>query len=168
MQKKPISLSKINKKQAFICFLISFGLNGYWFFSKWRDHEIFKNQGVKTTLYVKSLEGDEVTFFEKLKYTSVAKTFYISAKGDTIFNRSKNSWKIQFEFLANSKMFLPLDQVVYDRKHPENSQLMSEFRTYSTTYQAVSYFAIGPIFFTILLYLLFSYFRTIRSKFNMK
>ena len=168
MQKKTITLSKINKKQAFICFLISFGFNGYWFFSKWRDHETLKIQGVKTTLYIKSLEGNEITLFEKIKYTSVAKTYYIITNGDTIFNRSKNSWKSQFEFLANSKMFLPLDQVVYDRKHPENSQLMSEYRTYSTTYQAVSYFVIGPIFFTIFLYLLFSYFRKIRSKFNMK
>jgi hypothetical protein len=166
MQNKPITLSKINKKQAFICFLIAIGLNGYWFFSKWKDHEIYKNQGVETTLYVKSLEGDEVTFFEKLKYTSVAKTFYIVANGDTIFNRSKNSWKTQFEILSSTKVFLPLDQVVYDKKHPENSQLISEFRTYSIVYQAVSYFGVGPIFVTIFLYLLFTFIKTARLKLN--
>lgn len=166
MQNKPITLSKINKKQAFICFLIAIGLNGYWFFSKWRDHEIFKNQGVKTTLYVKSLEADEVTFFEKIKYTSVAKTFYISANGDTIFKKGKNIWKSQFEFLAKTKIFLPLDKVIYDKKHPENSQLISEFRTYSNTYQVVSYFVVGPIFFTVFLYLLFSLPKSLFSKFK--
>ena len=166
MQNKPITLSKINKKQAFICFLIAIGLNGYWFFSKWKDHEIYKNQGVKTTLYVKSLEGDEVTLFEKLKYTSVAKTFYVIANRDTIYNKGKNIWKTQFEFLANTNIFLPLDQVIYDRKHPENSQLISEFRTYSNTYQVVSYFVVGPIFFTVFLYLLFSLPKSLFSKFK--
>lgn len=164
MQNKPITFSKINKKQVFICFLIAFGLNGYWFFSKWKDHEIFKNQGVKTTLYVKSVEGDEVTFFEKIKYTSVAKTFYIIANGDTIYNNRKNIWKSQLAFLPNTKIFLPLDRIIYEKHNAKNYQLLNEFQSYSIGYQVISYLMFGPLFLTFFIYLVISIFKTMWIK----
>jgi hypothetical protein len=127
-------------------------LNGTLFFQQLFDFQLFNKQGITTELYVKSLTKNETTFFQRAKYTKVAQTYFVTLKGDTIYNITKNTWAIQVDVLDEMNFYLPLDSVIYDKKNPKDYQLISEFRNYSTVRIAIAYFIVGLIMFTIWLY----------------
>jgi hypothetical protein len=165
MQKTELTLSRINKKQVFLSFLIAILCNSLLFISGYNKHQLLKEKGVRATLYIRPLTENETTFFDKLKYTAVANTFFINSKGDTIFEKCKNIWRHQFEFLEDSKMYLPFDQVIYDKNNAKNYQLINDFQHYSITYQAISYSLIGPLFLTVFIYFVINFFKIIQRKF---
>ena len=147
-------MKNINKRRVFYCLIISIIINGAFFFQQLSDHEHFKKQGIIKELYVKSLNKNETTFFQKAKYSTVAAIYFLTSKGDSIHALRKNIWAIQAKALEGIPYYLPLDSVIYDSKAPEKYELVSEFRNYSKAYSAVSYFLVGPIIFTVWLFLL--------------
>ena len=146
-------MKSINKRRLFFCIIISALINGVFFFRQLYTHEHFEKQGIIKVLYVKSLNNNETTFSQKVKFTSVAAIYFIISKGDTIHDISKNIWGMQVKALKEIPFYLPLDSVIYDSKSPENFQLISEFRNYSKTNSVISYFIVGLIFFTVWFYL---------------
>ena len=134
-------MKTINKRKLLYCILISFLINGIFFINQLLEHRLLQKGGIIKELYVKSLNKDEATFFQKVKYTSVAKTYFITSKGDSITDITKNIWAIQVEAL---NFYVPLDSIIYDRNNPKDYQLISEFRTYSIAYAALAYFIISP------------------------
>ena len=144
----------INKRRLSYCIIISFLINGIFFINQLSEHRLLKEAGIIKELYVKSLNKDEATFFQKVKYTSVAKTYFITSEGDSIYDIRKNIWAMQVEALKGINFYVPVDSIIYDSNSPKDYQLISEYRNYSTTYSSLAYFIIGPIIFSAWLYLL--------------
>lgn len=103
---------------------------------------------------MKSLNENESTFFQRVKYTKVAKMYFVTTTGDTIRSIGKNIWAMQINELDEINLYLPLDSVIYNKNKPNNYQLISEFRNYSKTYSAFAYFFVGLSVFTIWFYLM--------------
>jgi hypothetical protein len=144
----------INKRRLLYCFIISFVTNGIFFVTQLSRHRLFEKDGVLKELYVKSLSTEETTFIQKAKYKRVAKTFFITSEGDSIYDIRKNTWGIQSDVLEEINCYIALDTVIYNRNNPREYQLISEFKNYSTSYSGALYFIIGPIVFTIWFYFL--------------
>lgn len=147
-------MKNINKRRLLYCIIISVITNGIFFIAQFSSHRLFEKDGIIKELYVKSLNKDETTFLQKAKYTRVAKTFFITSQGDSIYDIRKNIWAMQADILEKINFYIPLDSVIYNRNNPKDYQLISEFKNYSTSYSVISYFMIGPIIFTIWLYFL--------------
>ena len=147
-------MKTINKRRLLYCIIISVITNGIFFITQLSSHRLFEKDGIIKELYVKSLNKDETTFLQKAKYTRVAKTFFITSQGDSIYDIRKNTWAMQADILEEINFYIPLDSVIYNSNNPKDYQLISEFKNYSTTYSVISYFIIGPIIFTIWLYFL--------------
>ena len=148
---------RLNKKRLFYCIMISLILNGLFFLKQLIDHQKFTKEGIISVLNVKSLNKQEATFFQRAKYTHVAKFFFVTNQGDTIYGIRKNTWAMganltdEFE---NLPLYLPLDSVIFKRQNPKDYQLISEYKNYSIIYSSIAYFLIGPLIFTIWLYFL--------------
>jgi hypothetical protein len=147
-------MKTINKRRLLYCIILSLIINGLFFVLQYSSHEFFTKDGIIKELYVKSLKKNESTFLQKAKYTRVAKTFFITSTGDTVFEIRKNTWAMQVDKFEEMNFYIPLDSVIYNPNNPEDNQLISEFKNYSIGYSVLSYFIIGPIIFTIWLYLL--------------
>ncbi len=145
-------METFNKRSLFYCFIISVILNSTFFFQQLFDYRLFKKQGIITALYVKSLNENETTFFQRAKYTKVAKIYFVTSKGDTIHNLTKNTWSMQVDALDEINFYMPLDSVIYDKNNPKDYQLISEYRNYSSTRSAIAYFIVGLIMFTVWFY----------------
>ncbi len=147
-------MKTINKRRLLYCIIISVITNGIFFITQLSSHRLFEKDGIIKELYVKSLTKDESTLLQKAKYTRVAKTFFITLQGDSIYDIRKNTWAMQADILEEINFYIPLDSVIYNSNNPKDYQLISEFKNYSTRYSVISYFIIGPIIFTIWLYFL--------------
>ncbi len=147
-------MKTIKKRRLLYCFIISVITNGIFFITQLSSHRLFEKDGIIKELYVKSLNKDERTFLQKAKYTRVAKTFFITSQGDSVYDIRKNTWAMQADILEEINFYVPLDSVIYNRNNPKDYQLISEFKNYSTRYSVISYFIIGPIIFAIWLYFL--------------
>ena len=100
------------------------------------------------------MNKNEATFLQKAKYTRVAKAYFITSNGDSIYDIRKNIWAMQVDALEGINFYVPLDSVIYDKNNPKNYQLISEFRNYSTTSNILAYFVVGLIFFSVWIYFL--------------
>jgi hypothetical protein len=145
-------MKTINKRRLFYCLVISIILNGVFYFQQLQEFKLFSKQGIIKELYIKSVANNETSFFQKVKYTKVAETYFVTAKGDTIYNIGKNIWAMQVDALDELNFYLPLDSVIYDNHNPKDYQLISEFRNYSKTYNVIIFFLIGPLIFTVWFY----------------
>jgi len=143
-----------NKRLFSYCLVISLIINTIFFLRQLASFKEFKENGIVKELYVKSLNENESTFFQRAKYTKVAKMYFVTTKGDTIHSIGKNIWAMQINELDEINLYLPLDSVIYNKNKPNNYRLISEFRNYSTTYSAFSYFFVGLSVFTIWFYLM--------------
>ena len=142
----------IDKQRLLYCVILSFIINGIFFLNKYYEHKIFKENGIIKELNVKSLNKNETTFFQKAKYTKVAKTYFVTSNGDTIFDIRKNIWAMQVDILETIDLYLPLDSIIYNKLKPSDYQLLSVYRTYSKTHSSIAYFIIGPIIISVWLY----------------
>lgn len=145
-------MKSINKLKLFYCFIIAVILNGAFFFQQLCDFRLLNKQGVITELYVKNLTKNETTFFQRAKYTKVAKIYFVTLKGDTIYNITKNTWAMTVDALDEINFYAPLDSVIYDKNNPKDYQLISEFRNYSISRSAIAYFIVGLAIFTFCFY----------------
>jgi len=152
-------MKTINKRRLFYCFIISVILNSTFFFRELFDFRLFNKQGIITELYVKSLNNNESTFTQRAKYTKVAKIYFVTSQGDTIYDIRKNYWAMQVDALDEMNFYLPLDSVIYDKANPKDYQLISEFRNYSTTFSFIGFFVVGLIMFTFWFYLMTEIFK---------
>lgn len=143
-----------NKRLFSYCLVISLILNAIFFLRHLISFKEFKKNGIVKALYVKSLNKNETTFFQRAKYTKVAKMYFVTTTGDTIHAIGKNIWAMHINELDEINLYLPLDSVIYNKNKPNNYQLISEFRNYSTTYSAFAYFFVGLSVFTIWFYLM--------------
>lgn len=142
----------LNKKRLAFCVVISLFLNTLFFFIQSIDHQKLSADGITSVLYVKSVNKNETTLLERAKYTHVAKVFFITNQGDTIYDTRKNTWAMSSNVtdeLENLSVYLPLDSVIFNKQNPRAYQLISEFKSYSITYNSFVYFLIGPMIFTI-------------------
>lgn len=147
-------MRNINKRRLLICVIISIIFNSFFFFRQLIEFEFFNEQGIVTVLYVKSLEKNESTFFQRVKNSKVAKTYFITAKGDTIYDVRKNIWALEIDALDSLNFYLPLDSIIYSKNNPKYYQLISQYRNYSMTFSFVSYLIIGVCLLTIWFYLI--------------
>lgn len=147
-------MKNINKRRLFLCVIISIILNSFFFFRQLYEFEFFNEQGMVTVLNVKSLGKNESTFFQRAINSKVAKTYFITATGDTIYDVRKNIWAFEIDALDSLNFYLPLDSVIYNKNNPKDYQLISQFRNYSMTFSFVSYFIIGVSLFAICFYVL--------------
>jgi hypothetical protein len=161
-------MKTLNKRRLFYCLVISIVINGAFFLRQLLAHRNFERQGIIRELYIKSLNKTEATFFQKAKYTSVAAIYFLTSNGDTIHDVTKNTWAMRAKALEEIPYYLPLDSVIYDRQSPKNYQMISEFRNYSKTYSAVSYFLVGLSIFTVWFYLMTVLFEKGLARFRSK
>ena len=161
-------MKNINKRRLLFCIIISFVINGTLFIKGYYDHSILSENGIIKALYVKSLTDKETTFIQKAKYTKVAKTYFVTNSGDSIFNTRKNIWAFQVDALEELNFYIPLDSVIYNKNQPNDYQLISEFRNYSTQYSLISYFLIGSLFFSAWLYFMVTIFKKGIAEFRRK
>jgi hypothetical protein len=145
-------MKAINKRRLFFCIIFSVLINGAFYIRQLYKHRHFEKQGIIKELYVKRLNSSETTFYQKVKFTSVSSIYFITSTGDTIHDIMKNIWAVHVKVLKKIPFYLPLDSVIYDSEAPENFQLISEFRNYSKMYSIISYFLVGPFFFTVWFY----------------
>ena len=152
-------MKNLNKRRLLFCTIISFVINGTLFIQGHYSHSILSENGVIKALYIKSLTDKETTFIQKAKYTKVAKTYFVTENGDSIFNTRKNIWAFQVEALEELNFYLTLDSVIYNKNKPNDYQLISEFRNYHTKYSLMSYLLFGPLFLSAWLYFMVSIFK---------
>jgi len=150
-------MNRLNKKRLSYCIMISLLLNGLFFLRQLIDHQKFTKDGITSVLNVKSLNKHEATFLQRAKYTHVAKVFFVTTQGDTIYDIRKNTWALSTNLtdeFENLSLYLPLDSIIFNKQNPKDYQLISEFKNYSIIYSSFAYFLITPLIFTIWLYFL--------------
>ena len=161
-------MKNINKRRLLFCIIISFVINGTLFIKGYYDYSTLSENGIIKVLYIKSLTDNETTFIQKAKYTKVAKTYFVTDNGDSIFNTRKNIWAFQVEALEELNFYLPLDSVIYNKNKPNDYQLISEFRNYRIKYSLLSYLLYGPLFLSAWLYFMVSIFKKGLTDFRRK
>jgi hypothetical protein len=121
-----------------------------------------------TALYVKSLNSNETTFWQRAKYTKCASTFFITQNGDTISEISKNYWGMGNKIFFKLNLYAPIDSVIYNKIIPQKKQLIWDFRAYSLTYSIIGHWLVTPLFFSFFFIQLFRIWDTKKSKSNGK
>ncbi len=147
-------MKPLNKLRLLVCIGIAFIINTGIFISQYNEHSSFQTNGITQVLFVKGLRKHEATFAQKFKYTKVAKIYFITTKGDTIFDFTKNTWAYDTDVLEDINMFLPIDSVIYDSNNPKDYQKISEYRSYSMRRDVLWQLLFGSVFFTVWLYVL--------------
>jgi hypothetical protein len=147
-------MSRINKPRLVFCTILSILASVYWYLDFESTHQRFKNSGVITVVYIKDAAKNEVTWSQRFKYTWVAKLYFVTSKGDTIRDFTKNRWAVETKELKDLPLYLPLDSVVYDKNNPKDFQFIAEYRNYSPLYNGIMYFIFSPLFFTAWTYIM--------------
>lgn len=146
-------MKKINKNRLIFSLLLGLSLGIYFFYSQYSDHQNLEKNGIIKPLYVKSLKDNEVTFFQKAKYTSVAKTYFKIDDKDSIVTVQKNIWALEVDVFKDFNFYLVLDSVIYAKNKPQEFQLLSNFKNYSIVYSIGMGLIFGSIFMIVWIYL---------------
>lgn len=161
-------MKPLNKIRLLVCIGIALIINTTIFISQYIEHRNFQANGIVQVLFVKGLKKHEATFAQKFKYTKVAKIYFVTNKGDTIYDFTKNTWAYNSDLLEDINLYLPIDSVIYDNNNPNNYQKISEFRNYSMRRDVLWQLLFGIVFFTFWLYVLMTVISKALSKFNNK
>lgn len=157
-------MRRIFKSRIFQSIFISILMGGSFFYEDYSLHKDLKNNGVATKLYVKSLNSDETTFWQRAKYTKCASTYFVTQNGDTISEISKNFWGMGNKILFKFNFYAPIDSVIYNKNSPLKKQLIRDFRAYSLTYSILGHGIFTPLFFSFLFFQLFRFWDKIKYK----
>ena len=148
-------MRRIYKYRIFLCVSISILMGASFFYESYSFHKDLKDNGLTTALYVKSLNSNETTFWQRAKYTKCASTFFVTQNGDTISEISKNYWGMENKIFFELNFFAPIDSVIYNKNFPLKKQLIWDFRAYSLTYSIFGHGVITPLFFSFFLVQIF-------------
>ena len=154
----------IYKYRIFLCVSISILMGASFFYESYSFHKELKDNGLTTALYVKSLNSNETTFWQRAKYTKCASTFFITQNGDTISEISKNYWGMGNKIFLKLNFYAPIDSVIYNKNSPLQKQLISDFRAYSLTYSILAHGVVTPLFFSFFFLRLFRIWAPTKSK----